>query len=117
MDYSVNQGQSWINEFSIDTAKNIVDIRYEWNVLEEFGWNYIEGVNTRIYAISNNISSDTLYINNVDVANIVGDYIYTPVEEIGLKANDIAILTSSFYDIGEEIVAYDIGPSTGIALH
>ena len=47
--------------------------------------------------------------------NIVGDYVYTPVEEIGLKANDIAILTSSFYNTGEEIEAYDIGPSLGIA--
>ena len=32
-----------------------------------------------------------------------------------MKANDIAILTSSFYDTGEEIEAYDIGPSSGIA--
>ena len=115
MDYSINQGQSWVNEFSIDTAQNIVDLRYEWDVLDEFGWNYIEDVIIRIFAIGDSISSDTFQINNIDIVNIVGDYVYTPVEEIGLKANDIAILTSSFYDTGEEIVAYDIGPSSGIA--
>ena len=43
--------------------------------------------------------------------NIVGDYIYTPAK-IGLKANDIAILTSSFYIWGE--IELDIGPSLGI---
>jgi len=115
MDYSINQGQSWVNEFSIDTAQNIVDLRYEWDVLDEFGWNYLEDVIIRIFAIGDSISSDTFHANNIDIVNIVGDYVYTPVEEIGLKANDIAILTSSFYDSGEEIVAYDIGPSTGTA--
>ena len=115
MDYSINQGQSWVNEFSIDTAENIVDLRYEWDVLDEFGWNYIEDVIIRIFAIGDNISSDTFQISNIDIVNIVGDYVYTPIEEIGLKANDIAILTSSFYDTGEEIEAYDIGPSSGIA--
>ena len=38
-----------------------------------------------------------------------------PSEEIGLKANDISILVSSFYDVGEEIVDIDIGPSSGDA--
>ena len=115
MDYSINQGQSWSNVLSLDTVQNIVDLRYDWDVLDEFGWDYIENVTIRIYAIGENNSSDTSYINNIDIANVVGDYVYTPVEEIGLKANDIAILTSSFYETGEEIVAYDIGPSTGVA--
>ncbi|MFL3007284.1 MAG: T9SS type A sorting domain-containing protein [Candidatus Neomarinimicrobiota bacterium] len=115
MDYSVNQGQSWVNEFSIDTSKNIFDIRYNWDVLDEFGWNYIEDIIIRVYANGDSYSSDTLQISNIDIVNIVGDYIHTPVEEIGLKANDIAILASSFYETGEEIVEYDIGPSTGVA--
>ena len=70
--------------------------------MDEFGWNYIEDVIIRIFAIGDSISSDTFQINNIDIVNIVGDYVYTPVEEIGLKANDIAILTSSFYDTGEK---------------
>ncbi|OUX30199.1 MAG: hypothetical protein CBE24_06965 [bacterium TMED264] len=115
MDYSIDQGQSWVNEFRIDTNQNMVDIRYSWDILNEFGWNYIEDLFIRIIAIGQSNLSDTTYISNIDIANIVGDYIYAPVEEIGLKANDIAILTSLFYEIGEEIEEYDIGPSIGIA--
>ena len=115
MDFSIDQGESWTNEFKIDTLQNIVDINYSWNVLNEFGWNYIEDLLLRLYAISDNTSSDTLIISNVTIANLVGDYVHMPAEEIGLKANDISILVSSFYDIGEEIADIDIGPSSGDA--
>ena len=115
MDFSIDQGESWTNEFKIDTSQHIVDINYSWNVLNEFGWNYIEDLLLRFYAIGDNTSSDTLIIGNVTIANLVGDYIHMPAEEIGLKANDISILVSSFYDIGEEIVDIDIGPSLGDA--
>jgi len=115
MDYSVDGGASWFNEFTIDTAQNIVNIGYNWDILDEFGWDYIDNLLLRLYAISDSSSSDTLLIPNIDIANIVGDYIYSPVDEIGIKANDISELISVFYDVGEDIVNYDIGPSTGIA--
>ena len=115
MDYSIDQGESWSNEFMIDTSHNNVDYSYSWNILNEFGWNYIESLIIRLYAIAGDISSDTLYVSNVSVANLAGDYNYSPSEEIGLKANDIEILVSSFNEIGEEIAEVDIGPSNGIA--
>ena len=71
MDFSIDQGESWTNEFNIDTSQNIVDINYSWNVLNEFGWNYIEDLLIRLYAIGDNTSSDTLIIGNVTIANLV----------------------------------------------
>ena len=115
MDYSMDQGQSWINEFNIDSNQNIINFNYLWDVLDEFGWNYVEDLTLRFYATGDNIFSDTVFVSGINVANLVGDYIHTPVEEVGLKANDIATLTSIFYDTGEEIEIYDIGPSTGVA--
>ena len=44
MDYSIDQGESWSNEFMIDTSYNNVDFSYSWNILNEFGWNYIENL-------------------------------------------------------------------------
>ena len=54
-------------------------------------------------------------MDSLIVANIAGDYIYEPVSEIGIQANDIAKLLSVFYMEGDSIKNYDIGPSSGLA--
>ena len=36
MDYSVDGGTSWFNEFTIDTAQNILNIGYNCDILDEF---------------------------------------------------------------------------------
>jgi len=114
-DYSIDGGSTWTNEFSVDTLVNLLSIDYNWDLLEEFGWGYFDQIMIRAYATVDSISSDTAIINGVTVANIVGDYIYSPETEIGIQANDIAELISVFYQEGNNISSYDIGPSSGNA--
>ena len=115
IDYSIDGGSTWTNEFSVDTLVNLLSIDYNWDLLEEFGWSYFDQIMIRAYATVDSISSDTVIINGVIVANIVGDYIYSPETEIGIQANDIAELISVFYQEGNNISSYDIGPSSGNA--
>ena len=114
-DYSMDNGVSWINESSIDTLANTISINYQWNLIDEFGWGYFDNIHLRAYATAGMVSSDTLHIDNVTIANIVGDYVYYPDSEIGIKSNDIAELVSVFLHEGSNISDYDIGPSIGIA--
>ena len=65
---------------------------YNWNVFDEIGWNYLENVKLRFYANNESISSDTIIIDSLIIANIAGDYIYEPESELGIQANDISKL-------------------------
>jgi len=115
IDYSIDGGSTWTNEFSVDTLVNLLSIDYNWDLLEEFGWGYLDQVMIRAYATVDSISGDTVVIDGVTITNIVGDYIYSPETEIGIQANDIAELISVFYQEGNNISSYDIGPSSGNA--
>ena len=115
LDYSIDGGSQWVNELSIDTLTNKFNLIYDWDILEEIGWHYIENFNIRFYAFSETVFSDTFQLDSIILANIAGDYIYDPESEIGIQANDIAELLSVFHHEGDSISYYDIGPSTGLA--
>ena len=78
MDYSIDGGNNWVNEFAVDTSENMVSIDYHWNLFEEFGWGYFDSVSMRAYATVGPNTSDTIFVNDIIVANIVGDYIFYP---------------------------------------
>jgi hypothetical protein len=115
IDYSIDGGTQWFNQFYTDTLINKLSMTYDWNVFETLGWDYIEDVHIRFYANNGNVFSDTVLIDSLTIANIAGDYIYEPESELGIQANDIAQLLSIFYQEGDSLGYYDIGPSSGIA--
>jgi len=115
IDYSLDGGIQWENQANFDSLSSRINITYDWNVFEEIGWNYLDNVNLRFYANNGTISSDTIVIDSLIIANIAGDYIYEPESELGIQANDISKLLSIFYDQNDTLGYYDIGPSSGVA--
>lgn len=115
LDYSFDNGETWLNEFDLETTNSIVSINHNWNVLEKFGWGLYDTVELRAYTIVDSVYSDTLFIYDISIINIVGDFIYYPENEIGIKANDISDFITVFYQQGNSVISKDIGPSTGIA--
>ncbi|MFL3008424.1 MAG: T9SS type A sorting domain-containing protein [Candidatus Neomarinimicrobiota bacterium] len=115
IDYSLNDGLQWTNQVYLDTLSNRFNMTYNWNVFDEIGWNYLENVKLRFYANNESISSDTIIIDSLIIANIAGDYIYEPESELGIQANDISRLLSIFYEESDSLGYHDIGPSSGVA--
>ena len=115
IDYSLDGGIQWANQVYFDSLSNRLNMTYDWNVFEQIGWNYLDNVNLRFYANNGIVSSDTIVIDSVIIANIAGDYIYEPESELGIQANDISKLLSIFYEESDSLGYYDIGPSSGEA--
>jgi len=115
--FRLNPSASWLPmNVNRDTSyAGNTDFLIEWETRDQIenqiNWAYSETVKCSLWVNDGLENSNALGFDSLTIVNIAGDYNL----DVAINAGDIGILESVFYNEGVDILASDIGPSTGTA--